>query len=178
MPFLTIYTPTYKRPKLLAQCKATVAMQTCQDIQHYVRFDNVGVGIDGMYRQLKQDVGDIRGDYVYILPDDDRLCDVRAVETLQRFVQANDSPPVVIVRTRKASYMLPLLWQQEPRQGHIDLASYVVRRDVFQAHVKDFGERYEGDFDFIHAVWRAGWAFSWLDFMFSETDHFMMGRPE
>lgn len=178
MPFLTIYTPTYKRPKFLAINKRSVDAQTCTDYEHIIHVDGQGVGVGGMFRQMKADAEAFRGDYVYILQDDDRLCDDYVVADLQRFAQANDNPPVIICRNRKSNMMLPDRWGMRPEKAHIDLGSYVIRRDVFLQYKDNFAERYEADFFFIAAVWDAGVPFSWFDRLIAESDQFGFGRPE
>ena len=66
-PFLTFYTPTYKRPEGLAQCLASVAAQTIADeIEQVVIPDHVGIGIDGMYRRLPTYTEAVHGMSVHI----------------------------------------------------------------------------------------------------------------
>lgn len=179
MPFLTIYTPTYKRPKHLARNKATVAAQTCTDFEHYIRVDDVGVGIDGMYQQLNEDVREFTGEYVCVLPDDDRLADEDAVADVKAFIESQPKPPpVVITRSFKAGLHLPK-WGTKPEEGRIDLANPIVRRDIFIAYCPAYmSGRYQADFDFIRAVWDGGIPFTWCDRRFTESDIFMKGQPE
>ena len=79
MTFITFYTPTYKRPTFLAVCKQSVQMQTCKDYQHMVIVDDAGIGVDGMFNDIQHHTDRIRGDYVFILADDDRLLDPEGV---------------------------------------------------------------------------------------------------
>jgi len=44
MTFLSVYTPTYKRPQALARCKASVAAQTIPT-EHVIIVDEIGIGI-------------------------------------------------------------------------------------------------------------------------------------
>ena len=60
--FLTIYTPTYRRPLLLAECRASVAAQSDPDYQHLIIEDTVGVGVEGMFLAVRDNVGLIDGD--------------------------------------------------------------------------------------------------------------------
>lgn len=179
MTAITFYTPTYKRPRLLAQCRESVALQSDRDSQHLVIVDEVGLGIDGMFAAIPTHTGEIAGDYVYVLQDDDVLADRDVVAEFKRFVHEHDEPPVVIVRNDKAQYgVQPTLWQQEPRLGCIDLGSYIVRADVFRAHADQFGRAYSGDFPFIHYLWSAGYEFAWWDRMFAVAQQIGLGRPE
>ena len=52
MTFLSVYTPTYKRPQALARCKASVAAQTIPT-EHVIIVDEIGIGIDGMYGAIQ-----------------------------------------------------------------------------------------------------------------------------
>ena len=52
MTFLSVYTPTYKRPQALARCKASVAAQTIPT-EHVIIVDEIGIGIDGMEVEIE-----------------------------------------------------------------------------------------------------------------------------
>jgi len=178
-PFLSIYTPTYRRPTLLAACRQSVADQTIAgEIQHYVLVDDIGVGIAGMFAEIPRHVGELQGEYVYVLQDDDVLAGPEVVERLKRFVKEEGEPPVVMVRNRKRGMVLPTFWGEAPRPAHVDLGNYVLRRDVFRLHAGDFGRCYEGDYYFILRVWEMGWRFTWLDLLFSKAMALGLGRPE
>lgn len=177
--FLSIYTPTYERPVLLARCVESVEEQTIRDeIQHLIVQDEVGVGIPGMFAEIPAHLDELEGDYIYILQDDDVLVQTHVVEGLKRFIRAGGDPEVVIVKVRKRSQILPTFWGERPRKAHIDLGNYVVRRDVFVQHVADFGRRYEGDYDFIDALWKAGHRFAWCDLLFAHAMTVGQGRPQ
>ena len=177
MAFLTIYTPTYRRPLLLAECRASVAAQSDPDYQHLVIEDTVGLGIGGMFAAIRQHTALIEGEYVYVLQDDDVLVDREFVRELKAFVWQHNRPPVVIVRNRKHG-LQPRLWRQAPQLGSIDLGSYVVRADVFCRHADQFGARYEGDYDFIRFLWDRRYTFAWWDRLVAEAQQVGMGRPE
>lgn len=177
MAFLTIYTPTYKRPTLLAECRASVAAQSDADYQHLVVEDAVGIGIGGMFAAIQTNAPLVEGEYVYILQDDDLLVDRDFVRELKRFVWEHNDPPVVIVRNRKHG-LQPRCWQQPPQLGSIDLGSYVIRADVFCRHADRFGKRYEGDYDFIRALWDMHYPFAWWDRLVAEAQQVGMGKPE
>lgn len=172
MAFLTIYTPTYQRPTLLQQCIDSVQAQTAAaDIQHVIVHDDVGVGVAGMFAAIPVNVASmsINGRYVYILQDDDCLVDSLAVAELQAFAQREQYPEVIICKNKKRGNVYPTehSWQKAPREGHIDLGSYVVRQDVFRRFANRFGERYAGDIDFIESVWREGYSFAWWPRLFA-----------
>lgn len=177
MAFLTFYTPTYRRPHLLAECIASVQAQSDPDWQHLVIRDEVGIGIEGVFAAVPEHTPEIEGDYVYMLQDDDLLVDRDFIRDLKRFVWEHNSPPVVIVRNQKHG-LQPRRWQAPPQLGSIDLGSYVIRADVFCENAHRFGRRYEGDFDFIRALWDLRYPFAWWDRLVAEAQQVGMGRPE
>lgn len=162
-PFITLYTPTYKRPQALVRCIKSVERQTIADqIEQIIIPDYVGRGVGGMYEQVPQYVSAVHGQYVYFLADDDVLDASDVVERVRDYVQEQDEPPpVIIVRAEKGGLMLPLEPHGEPVQGHIDLGCFIVRGDLWRefAGRGAYGNRYEGDYDFGRALWDAGHAF-------------------
>lgn len=168
-PFITFYTPTFRRPQALAACMASVAAQTAiADIEQLVIPDHVGLGIGGMYRQVQQYAGAVHGRYVHILADDDVLPLPTAVEQVIQFALEHNNPEVIIVQSRKGSSTYPTCAPWPPVMGYIDLGCCITRSDVWRRHVQAYGHpgRYEGDFDFIDAVWAAGHKAVYLPLLF------------
>jgi len=156
MPFISFYTPTYKRPIGLARCLASVAMQSAAaDIEQIVIPDHLGIGIGGMYARLPQYIDAVHGDYVHVLADDDELSHPDVVAIVKDFAEANNRPPLILVGVQKGALVLSEPWWP-PVEGTIDLGCLIVRADVWKAHCHDWGKRYEGDYDFAAALHRAG----------------------
>lgn len=174
--FLSFYTPTYKRPTLLARCRASVAAQTvpCEQV---IIPDTVGLGIAGMYAALPTHAYRLTGDYVHFLADDDFLAGADVVERVQRLALAEGRPDVIVVRAIKNGLDLPLDPYGPPVEGRIDLGCIITRRDVWLQHVHDYGHRYEGDCDHARAMWDAGRRFVYSDILF-ELGPAMHGAPE
>lgn len=178
-PFLTCYTPTYRRPAGLAACLESVRVQTAvAEIQHLVVPDHVGLGIGGMFQQIQQYAPAVRGQYVHILADDDVLASPTVVEQVQIFAEAYDMPPVIVVSVDKAGAIYPCVpdvWP--PRLGTIDLGCILTRGDVWHAHVGAYGNRYEGDYDHMAALAAAGYGAARFDVLFlrGRVSH---GAPE
>lgn len=167
-PFLTFYTPTYKRPIALARCLASVACQTAvADLEQIVLVDHVGIGIDGMYARVPQYAGAVHGQYVSFLCDDDVLVSPVVVEDVRDFIEAHGHPPLVIVQTRKAGAVWPATRSWPPEEGSIDLNCAIVRADIWHQHAGSYGHRYEGDFDFFNALAQAGVPAVWCPVLFS-----------
>jgi hypothetical protein len=158
-PFLSILTPTYRRPRGLAACMASVQAQTVPDqIQHLIVPDYVGVGlVTALFRWPALYAPCLSGQYVTLMADDDELEHPAAVEQLQALAQKHDHPDVLIVQSTKGDFgSLPYEQWGPPVLGRIDLGSVVTRRDVWLEHLQDYGQRYEGDFDHVSAMWGAG----------------------
>lgn len=179
MTLLTIYTPTYKRPLALKVCVDSISNQTHpQLIEHVIIPDEIGIGIDGVYRDVPNHLDKVHGDYVLFLADDEALCDPNFARKLYDFVEDKEYPQVVIIKADKMGRVLPELWLQEPRMGYIDLSCFIVRSDVWKANADKWGQRYEGDFDFIHALWEQGYTFEWWNFLAVKSQRISRGQPE
>jgi hypothetical protein len=179
-PFLTLYTPTFRRPQALAKCLESVGTQTAvADLEHLVIPDHVGYGlVNGLYGRLPWYAPAVRGRYVALLCDDDILASDTVVEIVRTFADTRHNPEVIIARVVKGPTALPACDPlAEPVCGQVDLASYIVRGDIWQQHVNDYGLRYEGDFDHALALYRAGYAHAFCDVLWvvGGQSH---GRPE
>jgi hypothetical protein len=172
-PFLTIYTPTYKRPKGLEQCRASVRAQDDPGIEHLIIEDTVGLGVGGMFADIPNHP--VRGEWVYFLSDDDRLADPQVVSDFR--AQAFDAD-VVMCRSTIGQHIFPSAqcWGHVPLLGHVTLSNWIVRADVWRS--VPYGEHYEGDFAFIRACWDRGLRFAWWDRFICHADGWGQGRPE
>jgi hypothetical protein len=156
-PFLTFYTPTYKRPHGLQRCMASVAAQSVVgEIEHLIIPDYVGLGIGGMYQRVPDIVPAVRGQYVHFLADDDILAAPNVVEIVKQAAEQNGYPPMLLVNVIKGGLQWPQGQPWPPVCGGIDLGCFITRADVWQAHAHKYGHRYEGDFDFAEAVAQSG----------------------
>lgn len=165
-PFLTFYTPTYRRPQGLAACLRSVSAQTARDrIEQIVIPDHVGHGIEGMYAAIPQYAAMVHGAYVHLLADDDVLAAPDVVERLEMAI-GETLPPLVIVRALKGALTLPLGAVWPPVCGRIDLGCIITRADVWKRHCGSYGKRYEGDFDFVAALAAEGIQPLFLDLLF------------
>lgn len=179
MPFLTIYTPTYRRPQSLIRCLASVQAQTAvRDIEHIVIPDHIGVGVGGMYARVPTYASAMHGQYVMFICDDDKLASPTVVEELRAFAIAKQQPPLIIVQTSKNGKIYPDGPSWPPRCGYIDLNCLIARQDVWQAHAHAYATaRYESDYDFAHAIYLSGVTPIDLHLLFSTGD-VSRGRTE
>ncbi len=173
-PFISFYVPHFRlanglvaRPVGLTRCVESVAAQRTPR-PDFVQCEQVedalpgGAGVGGMFAQIPANAARMRGDYVMLLADDDELAATDVVERLFVLVAHAGWPDVVIVGTEKGHHgRLPYDAQGPPVAGRIDLNCVVTRRDVWLQHVHDYGDRYEGDFHMVSAMWAAGRQFHW-----------------
>lgn len=158
-PFLSFYTPTYRRPTQLAACLDSVRRQTHANVcEQIVIPDHVGIGVGGMYAQVARYAQALHGEYVHFLCDDDVLAHDRAVEALRLVVEAErdavgNGPDVVIVGSQKPGGMFPVANQGPPVLGGIDLGCFVIQRQLWIDTCDLYGRRYEGDYDYIAKLW-------------------------
>lgn len=156
-PFLTFYTPSFRRPQGLARCLASVQAQTAvESIEHIVIPDHLGVGVGGMFARIQQYADAVHGRYVHILCDDDFLASTTVVACVESFAEAQDYPELIIVDAEKGGSRWPTRPAWPPRFGYIDLGCGIVRADVWKRHVAEYQPVYEGDFTFFQALADAG----------------------
>ncbi len=179
-PFLSIYTPTFRRPKGLADNLRSVGIQTAAaHIEQVVVPDHVGHGIVGsLYGRLKWYAPWMRGEYVSILCDDDVLAEETVVAKVKAFAEKKNYPPVIVVNAEKAGLELPSYPDgTAPQPGEIDLCCLIFRRDIWLQHMHDWGTRYEGDYDMAMTLFNAGYEHARLPILFAIGDS-RNGRPE
>lgn len=161
-PFLSVYTPTYKRPTMLRLCEASVEQQT-EYTEHIIVRDDVGIGIDGMFAAIPRHAHWVRGTYAMVLSDDDVLIDAAFAADLKREAAANAHPDVILFKGQIGEVVQPIAWGGEPELERINLSCFAVRGPTWRLHSADWGHRYEGDYDFIHRLWELGYRFHWWD---------------
>jgi len=159
-PFLSFYTPTYRRPDQLAHCLASVQQQTfAKLVEQVVIVDHIGVGVGGAFAAVPRYAAALHGEYVHFLCDDDVLAGVTVVGQLKRIIDSErdpygKGPEVVIVGSRKPGGYYPAENHGPPVEGSIDLGCGIIRRDFWTLTCDQYGRRYEGDYDHLSALWR------------------------
>lgn len=166
-PFLTLYTPTYRRPHQLAKCLESVRTQTIvHNIEQIVIPDHIGVGVGGMFLKVADYAPMVHGQYVHLLCDDDVLANSSVVEQVRDFAREYQDPPMILVRARKGDFEWPRPPYWPPKYCEIDLSCLITRADVWRAHVTQYTGVYEGDFHFADAVCRSGHSAAFCDVQF------------
>ncbi|MBU2072765.1 MAG: glycosyltransferase, partial [Gammaproteobacteria bacterium] len=125
-PFLTIITRTYKRPGLLRRCVNSVLAQSCDDYQFVILYDEVERGIQGSFEYAASEPEPYTGRYIYMLDDDNELCDPDFVKRLRDVANEYD-PDVIMVQAQHPDLGdIPRPWGIRPVGGMVDLACFVV----------------------------------------------------
>lgn len=179
-PFLSFYTPTYRRPGRLQACLESVREQTAvADVEQVVVVDHVGVGVGGAFERVPRYAAALHGRYVHFLCDDDVLAGPTVVAQLRRIAAAEQYPDVIIVGSQKPGGLYPLRNAGPPELGGIDLGCFVVERHLWTAHSHRYGLRYEGDYDFIAHLWevsQAGGEWAGARWSWHKELHFCTGE--
>lgn len=179
-PFLSLYTPTFRRPAQLAKCLDSVGQQTAaDDLEQIVAPDHVGYGVAGsLFGRLPWYASALRGRYINLLCDDDMLAADDVVAKVRAFAETAQQPEVIVTRVCKGGRFFPMTDPLAPPVcGQMDLTSFIVRGDIWHKHIADYGLRYEGDFDHATVLYQAGYRFAFLDLLWA-VGGASNGRPE
>lgn len=163
----------------LERCKQSVnKLVGLPDVQHILLIDSERRGIEWTYDHMDRVLPMLSGQYVMLLDDDDYLLDWYLIEKLRPVV--TDRPEVVMVKMDMGDgRVLPgSTWGGQPELGDVPCSAFIVRRDIFERHIHDFGADYGGDANFIKALWAAGHRFVWLDCIASKVGQVSHGQPE
>jgi glycosyltransferase involved in cell wall biosynthesis len=123
-------------------------MQTCQDFQQELLEDTKGLGAGGSGILLQKKI--VKGDYVWVLDDDDYIIDPEFIQKLKDKTATEIKPDVIICYAQRFGKIFP---DRLPLElGHCGGINIVVSKSIWMKHRKDWSTRYEGDWDFINAV--------------------------
>ena len=175
--FLSCYTPTYKRPKLLELCKQSV-LEQLDAVDHVIIPDEVGIGWS-VFTEVRKHAHKCKGEYVQFLSDDCALLDPTVSRRFRQFADMAEYPEAIIWRGQYPDSICP--WQpmgERPRLGYINLGNFVVRRDIWLLHADAWIADYAGDFYFVDGLWERGYRFAWTEMIGWRTLAIMNGKPE
>lgn len=158
-PFLTFFVRCYKRPKQLSCCLASMDALYDQDFEQIFVIDSIGRGLlwanhsPYYYREL------ITGRYVYLMDDDFHIDDQDFIGFLKQVARQHD-PDIIVFRVYRVNRYLPmpvnwrsLLAGGMPARGKFSGDCFVVRREVWQAHIHAFGNLPAGNWHFATELW-------------------------
>jgi hypothetical protein len=181
MAFLQVLTRCYRRPRMLWRNIRSLEAQSDNDWVQTLLVDGEGRGVGQAQASLANYAPYLRGDYIWILDDDDECIDDHLVESLKS-VAAAWPPDLIMVRMDHGNHrILPddVHWHLRPVLSYVGASAYIVRRDVWQRHAPAFGSaRYTSDFDFINAVFENDPDVYWHNQIASRVQQIGLGRPE
>lgn len=179
MPFLTVITRCFKRPTMIAKNIASLSAQTSQDYDQLCLIDDVGRGVGWSYTNMASYAPRLKGDYVWILDDDDMcICDT-LIDDLKAIVAEHNPDVIMLKMDHGPRGILPgKSWQQRPVLGDIGCSAFVVRRGVWQDHAPYFTPDYNGDFAFISSIFDEDYEIYWHDCIASKVQRISDGQPE
>ena len=166
---------------MLRICCNSLVGQTDSDWEQSFLVDEVGRGVGWAQEQLADYAEFLTGSYIWILDDDDKCVRDTLVAELKGIVRVYD-PDVIMLRMDHGPRGVlpePGFWGKKPACGHCGCSSFVVRREVFQAHAEAWrSARYVSDFDFITAVFESGARVFWHEVIASQVQRIGLGEME
>lgn len=178
--FLSIITRCYKRPVALRRNQLSVGKQMCGNYEQIFLVDEIGLGIKAADERMAIEASAlIRGEYVYILDDDDLLIDNQFVAHIHAIARSHD-PDIIMVKSDNGRLgILPgaETWEREPQPGRVSVLNYVVKAEVWKRHASAFATHPDdaGDAMFIVELFKHDYSVYWFDSIVAMTNS-MSGR--
>jgi hypothetical protein len=138
----------------LADNQASLAAQTDPDYEHVLLPDPEAHGVAWANKRMRNVGALIHGEYAMVLDDDDLLTDPGLIADLKDITKGM-RPDVIVTRMDHGPRgILPGAedWGGIPVRGCIGCSAVIVRADAWRSHAAYYGEAYDGDYDFIHAL--------------------------
>ncbi len=180
-PFLEILTRCYKRPRMLAVNHESLRQQAVNSwwLQTFL-VDDVGQGIGWSYVNMAAYAPKLKGNFIWILDDDDMCICPTFIEDLEEIAAAHHPDVIMVKMDHGPRGILPRLsWQKRPALGDIGCSAFVVQREVWQAHAPYFPADYNGDYAFIASIFdEDDYEIYWYDCIASQVQQISNGRPE
>jgi hypothetical protein len=178
-PFLQVLTRCYRRPQMLMTNMAGLTAQSDPDWEQTLLVDGEGRGIGAAQAALANLAPYVRGQYIWIVDDDD--CCIRPTLVAEcKAIAAEHEPDVIMVRMDHGPRgILPddAHWHKPPVLSWIGCSAYIVRRAVWQRHAHVFtSATYNSDFDFIAAVFASDPDLDWHDVVASAVQRISLGK--
>ena len=174
------------RPNMLKKCIESVKVQSCDDYEHFLLWDDKtenGYGVDTANKSL-QKASLLNGQYIMVLDDDDCLISGSFVADFKEFVEKKQ-PDVVFFRGVVGDFrILPpdTHWGKRPVRGGIGSFCCAVRKEVWDKYIKFWvsssGQQRMGDYTFINKCYNSVKTLSWMDTVVAATQRISGGRGE
>lgn len=181
-PFLSIITRRYKRPLGFHANQESIKRLAEKDIEQVFITDNVGYGMDEANKSFSYVKEVIKGEYVFLLDDDDFIVNYGMVGEL-KLIAKERNPDVIcfkmwIKNKNNCHYPTSDVWGKKPLAGSIGGSCFVVTKEIYKKFIHHFGKPRMGDFSFINEVYNSGASFHWYDKLMCETGKVSRGAAE
>lgn len=179
-PFLSIITRCCKRPNGLTKNQQSINSLTDKDFEQVFIEDEIGYGMLEANTSFQYVKNIIKGEYVYLLDDDDFIVEPRMIEELKKY----KSYDVIFVKNKILTgdgdqlYPKKSIWKGTPKRGTIGGSCFVVKKEIYKKYISHFAKPSFGDFDFITAVLSDKPKCAWLDLLVMETGKVSRGATE
>ena len=183
VPFMSIVTRHYyKRPNMFKNCCGSVSMQEDQDFDHVIINDNIGIGSLQANQLFVKNKHKVKGDYVFMLDDDDVLVSDQFIGDMKEIVDKYN-PDIIFVRMLINDELYPteMNWKKSKfYKNHIGISNIVVKNEIWQKYIHNFSAIQTGDFEFINSIFisLSSTSMYWQDKIYSKTTKVSKGEPE
>lgn len=138
--------------------------QTDPDFEQILIEDDRGRGIHWANQQIMYSAEVVKGQYVYVLDDDDFLISENFISELKSILERVETlPDVIFVKGYINSMPMPKFWETMPGRGSIGSPNFIVSNKMFCKYAKCWNQPRAGDWHFISAVLSPGCQQLWWD---------------
>jgi len=167
---------------MFKNCCNSVSMQKDQDFDHVIINDNVGIGSLQANQLFVKNKYKVKGDYVFILDDDDVFISDEFIGDMKEIVD-KFNPSIIFVRMLINDELYPteMNWlKNKLYKNHIGVSNIVIRNDIWQEYIHTFSTIQTGDFEFINNVFTSLPISDifWSDKLYTKTTRVSKGESE
>lgn len=177
--FLEVITRHLKgRDSFLEANRESLRRQTDGDFVQTVLVDNQREGIGPAQAKLADHAEHLRGEYIWILDDDDLCIYDALIADLKHLTERFQAEVVFLRMDHGGRGILPddFNWGKPPVCGRIGCSAYVVKAEVWKEHAEAWrSAHYASDYDFIARVWDSNPRVYWHDVVASQVQMIGMG---
>jgi hypothetical protein len=165
MPLISIVTRHIpSRGEGFERLVKSLLAQVSQDYQHLVIY-NEPLGLLDANQSLARHADEVTGDYVLIVDDDDWIVNPDLVMMMDYLQYGRTyKPDLILIRLQLMGELFPddEEWNKLydnfpthlPQHGKISSSNYIIRREIYQQYIHEFGVPDSGDFYFMSAVYK------------------------
>jgi hypothetical protein len=168
-----------KRPTYYKQHIQSLLSQSCKRFHHIALCDLKGKGVPFANKMLYTEMKRITGNYVFILDDDNILNNNSFVADIKEIVEEH-APDVIMIKGIRNNKVYPTdtVWKNKPQFAHIDMANFIVTKEVYQRHAQKFCINRGADYNFIADVFKQKYKIFWQDKIYSSALSVSFGKEE